>query len=183
MATAQKTNQFDPRMRGYHAVYREQQTNYCPGCGRTHWIIGRTSAECAFCACALPLDFSLAAPTEGAVIAVNDNHHKVKTSPFSMNSHQRESEVVTANFRPVYDNTARGYHAVYRENQVNNCPGCGRTHWILGRMTAECAFCSTSLPLDTSLASPADTALIVSHDNHRVTKGEVSRTEGMFEVQ
>ena len=41
--------------RGYHIVYREHETNYCPGCGRTHWYIGRSSAECAFCATALPL--------------------------------------------------------------------------------------------------------------------------------
>jgi hypothetical protein len=42
--------------RGYHIVYREQDTNYCPGCGRTHWYIGRSMAECAFCATALPLE-------------------------------------------------------------------------------------------------------------------------------
>jgi hypothetical protein len=42
--------------RGYHIVYRGHETNYCPGCGRTHWYIGRVSAECAFCATALPLE-------------------------------------------------------------------------------------------------------------------------------
>ena len=36
---------------------------------------------------------------------------------------------------------------MYRENQVNHCPGCGRTHWYVGRMSAECGFCSTALPL------------------------------------
>lgn len=41
----------------------------------------------------------------------------------------------------------RGYHPVYRENEVNHCPGCGRTHWYLGRVLAECAFCATALPL------------------------------------
>jgi hypothetical protein len=45
----------DPAQRGYHAVYRLDAVNHCPGCGRTHWIIGRSSAECAFCATALPL--------------------------------------------------------------------------------------------------------------------------------
>jgi hypothetical protein len=44
----------------------------------------------------------------------------------------------------------RGYHAVYRDNEVNHCPGCGRTHWYLGRVLAECAFCSTALPLQES---------------------------------
>lgn len=49
--------------------------------------------------------------------------------------------------REYFDPNLRGYHAVYRENAVNHCPGCGRTHWLLGRMLAECAFCSTALPL------------------------------------
>jgi hypothetical protein len=47
--------QFDPAKRGYHAVYRVNQVNHCPGCGRTHWYVGRTLAECGFCATALPL--------------------------------------------------------------------------------------------------------------------------------
>ena len=42
---------------------------------------------------------------------------------------------------------ARGYHVAYRENQVNHCPGCGRTHWWIGRVSAECGFCGTALPL------------------------------------
>ena len=42
--------------RGYHIVYREEQANYCPGCGHTHWYIGRLMAECAFCQTALPLE-------------------------------------------------------------------------------------------------------------------------------
>ena len=46
---------FDPAARGYHAVYRENQVNHCPGCGRTHWYVGRTLAECGFCATALAL--------------------------------------------------------------------------------------------------------------------------------
>lgn len=44
-----------PHERGYHAVYRENETNYCPGCGRSHWLIGRLSAECGFCGTALSL--------------------------------------------------------------------------------------------------------------------------------
>lgn len=46
---------FDPRERGFHAVYRDGETNHCPGCGRTHWLIGRSTAECAFCSTAVPL--------------------------------------------------------------------------------------------------------------------------------
>jgi hypothetical protein len=49
--------------------------------------------------------------------------------------------------RDPFNPAVRGYHAVYRENEVNHCPGCGRTHWYLGRMLAECAFCGTALPL------------------------------------
>lgn len=45
----------DPVLRGYHVVYRPHETNHCPGCGRSHWIVGRLLAECAFCATALPL--------------------------------------------------------------------------------------------------------------------------------
>jgi hypothetical protein len=42
--------------RGYHIVYRDAETNHCPGCGRSQWHIGRMMAECAFCATALPLE-------------------------------------------------------------------------------------------------------------------------------
>ncbi len=45
----------DPAVRGYHAVYRPHQVNHCPGCGRSHWLVGRVLAECGFCATALPL--------------------------------------------------------------------------------------------------------------------------------
>lgn len=49
--------------------------------------------------------------------------------------------------RKAFDPAVRGYHAVYREDAVNHCPGCGRTHWLIGRMLAECGFCGTALPL------------------------------------
>ena len=63
-----------------------------------------------------------------------------------------------ANARGQFDPATRGYHAVYRENQVNHCPGCGRTHWYLGRVLAECAFCSTALPLQESYHQGAASA-------------------------
>ena len=56
------SHQFDPAKRGYHAVYRENQVNHGPGCGRTHWYVGRTLAECGFCATALPLSESFRQP-------------------------------------------------------------------------------------------------------------------------
>lgn len=41
----------------------------------------------------------------------------------------------------------RGHHIVYRTNEANHCPGCGRSHWYIGRMSAECGFCGTAVPL------------------------------------
>jgi len=48
---------------------------------------------------------------------------------------------------PAHDPALRGYHVAYRAHEVNHCPGCGRSHWIIGRLLAECAFCATALPL------------------------------------
>ena len=47
----------------------------------------------------------------------------------------------------AHDPAARGYNILYRQDQVNHCPSCGRTHWYVGRVSAECAFCATALPL------------------------------------
>lgn len=41
----------------------------------------------------------------------------------------------------------RGHHIVYRANAENHCPGCGRSHWYIGRVSAECGFCGTAVPL------------------------------------
>lgn len=41
----------------------------------------------------------------------------------------------------------RGHHIVYRANEANHCPGCGRSQWYVGRMSAECGFCGTAVPL------------------------------------
>ncbi len=50
----------------------------------------------------------------------------------------------------------RGFRPLYHHDTVNHCPGCGRTHWHIGRATAECAFCETALPLAASAAQPAE---------------------------
>jgi hypothetical protein len=60
---------------------------------------------------------------------------------------EKETTMLNSIERDPFNPATRGYHAVYRDNEVNHCPGCGRTHWYLGRMLAECAFCSTALPL------------------------------------
>jgi len=41
----------------------------------------------------------------------------------------------------------RGHHIVYRANASNHCPGCGRSQWFVGRVSAECGFCGTAVPL------------------------------------
>jgi len=41
----------------------------------------------------------------------------------------------------------RGHHIVYRANEANRCPGCGRSQWYVGRINAECGFCGTAVPL------------------------------------
>ena len=51
---------------------------------------------------------------------------------------------------------SRGYTITYRDDQVNFCPGCGRSHWYIGRLLAECAYCGTAIPLsDTQIQSMA----------------------------
>ena len=42
---------------------------------------------------------------------------------------------------------SRGHHVVYRSGELNRCPGCGRAQWHIGRITAECGFCATAVPL------------------------------------
>ena len=41
----------------------------------------------------------------------------------------------------------RGHHIVFRANETNHCPGCGRSQWYVGRIVAECRFCGTAVPL------------------------------------
>lgn len=60
-APAEHTAIVEPR--GYVAVYRRQRDNACPACGGSNWMIGRTVAECGFCATALPLAEPLAPET------------------------------------------------------------------------------------------------------------------------
>jgi hypothetical protein len=64
-----------------------------------------------------------------------------------------------------HDPAIRGYHVVYREHEVNHCPGCGRTQWLIGRMSAECAFCSTALPLAEASMRHHNRPVIIQHRN------------------
>lgn len=36
---------------------------------------------------------------------------------------------------------------IFRNGETNHCPGCGQVQWYIGRITAECPFCATALPL------------------------------------
>lgn len=74
-----------------------------------------------------------------------------------------------SNMVRAFDPSRRGYHAVYRENEVNHCPGCGRTHWHVGRTLAECAFCATALPLSESYRQPAAAVFISRSRPHSHT--------------
>ena len=50
----------------------------------------------------------------------------------------------------------RGYGIMYYQGQMNHCPGCGRSHWHVGRISAQCAFCETSLPFALSVTPPIE---------------------------
>lgn len=64
--------------------------------------------------------------------------------------------------RQGFDPAKRGLLPLYREHEVNHCPGCNRTHWLIGRVSAECAFCSTALPLAASLMQGAAAPVFLS---------------------
>ena len=73
-------------------------------------------------------------------------------SPILLSSDEREDDMLRAMIEKrgesfPHNPLGRGYHAVYRENEINHCPGCGRTHWYVGRVSAECGFCGAALPL------------------------------------
>jgi hypothetical protein len=71
------------------------------------------------------------------------------TAGFSVAS--REGMTMLRRIEPAtgfaHDPARRGFHAVYRAGEVNHCPACGRTHWYVGRLLAECGFCAAALPL------------------------------------
>jgi len=48
---------------------------------------------------------------------------------------------------PLATPQQRGYAPIYRTGTVNHCPGCGRSSWYVGRVSAECGFCGTAVPL------------------------------------
>src|SRR3954467_9258568 len=61
----------------------------------------------------------------------------------------KESTMLSAieSRREAFNPSTRGYHAVYHDGEVNHCPGCGRTHWLIGGWSPGCPFGGTALPL------------------------------------
>ena len=74
-----------------------------------------------------------------------------------------------------HDPSARGYQLVYRPGEANQCPGCGRSHWLVGRISAECGFCATALPL-------ADTGMTGVGVLHRTPARPVRYPAAAFDV-
>jgi len=42
----------------------------------------------------------------------------------------------------------------YITGEINHCPGCWRSQWIVGRRSAQCAFCGYALPLASQPCEP-----------------------------
>jgi hypothetical protein len=55
--------------------------------------------------------------------------------------------LVKPTHRPAF--TPHGYQLAY-DGPETRCPGCSRHNWYIGRSTAECAFCTTAIPLTRS---------------------------------
>jgi hypothetical protein len=47
----------------------------------------------------------------------------------------------------AHDPARRGFLPVFHPGELNRCPGCGRSHWYVGRVSAECGFCGTAIAL------------------------------------
>jgi hypothetical protein len=82
--------------------------------------------------------------------------------------HHREVEM-QIHERGIRGGTAplKGFQIVYHAGESNHCPGCDRQHWLVGRITAECSFCGTALPLGNSVHGyGADPRFITSRPFH-----------------
>ena len=64
VAAALSRDESIPAMRGYQPLYHLDIENRCPGCGKSHWYVGRFSAECAYCETALPLAMVASQPMQ-----------------------------------------------------------------------------------------------------------------------
>ena len=48
----------------------------------------------------------------------------------------------------AHDPSRRSLQGLFQSDGVNRCPGCSRSVWVVGRFSAECGFCATTLPLN-----------------------------------
>jgi len=62
-----------------------------------------------------------------------------------------------------HDPAVRGFQLLYHPGEANRCPACGRSHWYVGRLSAECGFCGTAMAL-------ADTGMTGTGLFHRPQK-------------
>ena len=47
----------------------------------------------------------------------------------------------------AFGTKARAFVPSYWMDRLNSCPACSRSNWWVGRMSAECGFCGTTLPI------------------------------------
>ena len=73
----------------------------------------------------------------------------------------------------------RGHHIVYRANESNHCPGCGRSHWYIGRISAECGFCGTAVPLAETYRQEGGARPATSNGKAKVSAANQRRHERM----
>ena len=73
----------------------------------------------------------------------------------------------------AHDPARRGLLPLYHMGELNRCPGCGRSHWYVGRLSAECGFCGTAL----ALADTGMTGVGVLHRPHPSPQWAVSLEE------
>ncbi len=53
------------------------------------------------------------------------------------------------------DTLKQGYAPLYHRGERNICPSCGALHWYIGRFSAECGYCHTTLPFAPTSGAPA----------------------------
>src|SRR4051794_5867725 len=83
--------------RGHHVVYRAEETNRCPGCGRVNWLVGRQSAECAFCGTAIAL---AEAKWVGGSSAAGPDAAKARRGGKATGINRRQHDRLEGNDRP-----------------------------------------------------------------------------------
>lgn len=74
--------------------------------------------------------------------------------------------------REPFDPNGRSLPLTYRFGEVNHCPACSRSHWHVGRQTAECAFCATALPLRDAEPTAMPRVVVVKRASYADLEGK-----------